>query len=118
MLIISCLVNWDRFIAQNQINDAKNIDVMYLTNLSDTVLPELQSLLNNKSVNLDVQIKDLTYSNNSTERDNYGSTPIISQRKFIENQLKNFKENYAKKEWQSWNYDDLRVFETINGKGI
>lgn len=118
VLIISCLVNWDRLIAQNQINVAKNIDVMYLTNLSDTVLPELQSLLTNKKVNLNVQIKDFTYSNNSTERYNYGSTPIISQRKFIENQVKNFKENYVKKDWQSWNYDDFRVFGAVNGKKI
>jgi hypothetical protein len=118
VLIISCLINWDKLIAQNQINDAKNIDVMYLTNLSDTVLPELRSLLTNKKVNLEVQIKDYTQQNNSTERYNYGSTPIISQRKFIENQLKNFKENYPKKDWQSWNYDGFRVFGAVNGKGI
>lgn len=118
VLIISCLINWDRLISQNQINDAKNIDVIYLTNLSDTVLPELQSLLNNKRVNLNVQIKDYTQENNSTERYNYGSTPIISQRQFIENQLKNFKENYQNKDWQSWNYDDFRIFEVINRKRI
>ncbi len=60
-----------------------------------------------------VQVKDYTYSNNSTKRNNCGSTPIISQRKFIENHLKNLKENYGKKDWQSWNNDDLRIFEEI-----
>lgn len=64
---------------------------------SEDVTNELQSLLNNKKVNLDVQIKDFTYSNNSTARYNYGSTPIISQRKFIENQVINFKKNTVKK---------------------
>ena len=118
VLIISCLVNWDRLIAQNQINKAKSIDVMYLMNLSDAALPELQSLLTNKKVNLDGEIKDFTDSNNSTARYNYGSTPIISQRKFIENQVINFKKKYGKKDWQSWNYDDLRVFGVINDKGI
>jgi hypothetical protein len=110
VLIISSLVNWDRLIAQNQINDAKNIDVLYLTNLSDTILPELQSLLTNKKVNLSVQIKDYTNSNSST--------PLITEREFIENQIKRFKENYPKKGWQSWNYDDLRVLGAFNGEGI
>ncbi len=115
ILIISCLVNWDRLIAQNQINVAKHIDVIYLTNLSDTVLPELQSLLINKNVNLSVQIKDYTYSNDATEKSNYSSTPIISEREFIENQIKNFKEKQKVKDWQSWNYDDSRVLEALNG---
>lgn len=118
ILIINCLFNWDSLIAKNQINQFKNIDVMYLLNLGDTVLPELQSLLTNKKVNLSGQIKDYTQKNSSTERYRYGSTPIISQRQFIENQLKNFKEKYQKKEWQSWNYDDFKVFETVNEKGI
>ena len=118
VLIVSCLVNWDKLIAQNQINEAKNIDIMYLTNLSNTVLPELQSLLTNKKVNLNVQIKDYTQKYSSTNGDLNGSTPIISQRQFIENQLKNFKENYPKKDWQSWNYDDFKVFGAVNGKGI
>jgi Domain of unknown function (DUF4173) len=110
ILIISSLVNWDRFIAQNQINDAKNIDVLYLTNLSDTVLPELQSLLTNKKVNLEVQVYDYTNSNSSI--------PLITEREFIENQIKKFKENYPKKGWQSWNFDDLRVLGALNGKGV
>jgi Domain of unknown function (DUF4173) len=118
VLIVSCLVNWDRLIAQNQINEAKHIDVIYLSNLSDTVLPELKSLLTNKRLNLNVQIKDFTQKFSSTNGDLNGSTPIISQRKFIENQLKKFNENYSKKDWQSWNYDDLRVFRSLNGKGI
>jgi Domain of unknown function (DUF4173) len=109
-LIISSLVNWDKLIAQNQINDAKHIDVLYLTNLSDTALPELQSLLTNKNVNLDVQVYDYTNSNSST--------PLITEREFIENQIKRFKENYPKKDWQSWNYDDLRVLGALNGEGI
>jgi hypothetical protein len=110
VLIISSLTNWDRLIAQNQINDAQHIDVLYLTNLSDTVLPELQSLLTNKKMNLDVQVYDYTNSNSST--------PLITEREFIENQIKKFKENYPKKDWQSWNYDDLRVLGALNGEGI
>ena len=54
---------------------------------------ELKPLLTNKKLNLEVQIKDFTYSNNSTEKYNYSFIPIISQRKFIENQLINFKKN-------------------------
>jgi len=61
------------------------------------VTNELQSLLTNRKVNLDEEIKDFTDSNNSTARYNYGSTPIISQRKFIENQVINFKKNTVKK---------------------
>ena len=61
------------------------------------VTNELQSLLNNKKVNLDGEIKDFTDSSNSTARYNYGSTPIISQRKFIGNQVINFKKNTVKR---------------------
>lgn len=63
----------------------------------EDVTNELQSLLTNKKVNLGGEIKDFNNSNNSTTRHNYGSTPIISQRKIIENQVINFKKNTVKK---------------------
>ncbi len=112
ILIISSFLNWDRMIAKYNINVAQNTDVVYLMNLSDTVLPELQSLLNNPKVNLSVQVRDYTeYS--SAPKSYYRSTPILSQRDFIKNQVLRFKENYKEKDWQSWNYDDFRVFEAI-----
>lgn len=112
VLIISSFLNWDRMIAKYNINVAQNTDVVNLMNLSDTVLPELQSLLNNPKVNLSVQINDYTeYS--SSERYYERSTHILSQRDFIKKQLLRFTENYKKKDWQSWNYDDFRVFEEI-----
>ena len=99
-------------IAKYNINVAQNTDVVYLMNLSDTVLPELQSLLNNPKVNLSGQIRD--YTDYSSTETHYGrSAPIISQRDFIRKQLLRFKENYKKKDWQSWNYDDFRVLEEI-----
>ncbi|MDZ7900068.1 MAG: DUF4173 domain-containing protein [Arcicella sp.] len=109
VLIISSLINWDRMIAKYNINVAQVTDVVYLMNLSDTVLPELQSLLNNPKVDLSTQIRDYT---------EYSSTPIFSQREFIDNQLLKFKNKYQKKDWQSWNYDDKRVFEEIKLGGI
>lgn len=112
VLIVSSLVNWDRVIADYNINTAQVTDVVYIMNLSDTVLPELQSLLNNPKVNLSGQVRDYTeYS--SAEEYNGRSTPIISQRDFIELQLLRFEENYQDRDWQSWNYDDKRVFEAI-----
>ena len=112
VLIISSFLNWDRMIAKYNINVAQNTDVVYLMNLSDTVLPELQSLLNNPKVNLSGQIRD--YTDYSSTETHYGrSAPIISQRDFIRKQLLRFKENYKKKDWQSWNYDDFRVLEEI-----
>jgi hypothetical protein len=117
VLIISSLVNWDKMIAKYNINTAQVTDVVYLLNLSDTVLPELQSLLNNPKVDLSVQIKDYTdYS--SAEEYNGRSTPIISQREFIKNQVLIFEEKYQDKDWQSWNYDDKRVFEEIKLRGL
>jgi hypothetical protein len=116
VLIISSLVNWDRVIAEYNINTAKVTDVVYLMNLSDTVLPELQSLLNNPKMNLSGQVKDYTYHNPADDR--YISTPIISQKDFIKEQLLRFKESYQKKDWQSWNYDEKRVFEEIKLGGI
>lgn len=85
-------------------------------NFSDTVLPELQSLLHNPKVNLSGQVNDYTIygSIDGYER----STPIISQREFINRQITKFKENYKKKDWQSWNYDDKRVFEEVKLGGI
>jgi hypothetical protein len=85
---------------------------VYLMNLSDTVLPELQSLLNNPKVNLSVQVRDYTDYSSINKYDGR-FTPIITQRDFIKNQVLRFKENYKEKDWQSWNYDDFRVFEGI-----
>ena len=116
VLIISSLFNWDKAIAKYNINVAQTTDVIYLMNLSDTVLPELQSLLHNPKVNLSGQVNDYTVygSIDGYER----STPIISQREFINRQIVRFKENYKKKDWQSWNYDDRRVFEEVKLGGI
>ena len=116
VLIISSLLNWDRAIAKYNINVAHNTDVIYLMNLSDTVIPELQSLLHNPKVDLSGQVHDYTIygSIDGYER----STPIISQREFINRQITKFKENYKKKDWQSWNYDDRRVFEEVKLGGI
>ncbi len=112
VLIISSFLNWDRMIAKYNINVAQNTDVVYLMNLSDTVLPELQSLLNNPKVNLSGQVYDYTaYS--STEKFYGCSTPILSQSDYIKKLVFIFNENHKKKDWQSWNYDDFRVFEEI-----
>jgi hypothetical protein len=112
ILIISSLLNWDRAIAKYNINTAQVTDVVYLMNLSDTVLPELQSLLNNSKVDLSGQVRDYTFDGSAKEYYER-STPILSQKDFIKKQLLRFKKNYQKKDWQSWNYDDKRVFEEI-----
>lgn len=116
LLIISSFINWDSLIAKYNINTAKHLDVAYLLNLSDTILPELQSLLKNPNISLSTSVRD--YTQNSSTVDYYRSTPIITERQFIENQIIDFKEKYKNKEWQSWNYDDLRVFKAINQEKI
>ncbi|MCU0470295.1 MAG: DUF4173 domain-containing protein [Arcicella sp.] len=112
LLITSSFINWDSLIAKYNINTAKQLDVAYLLNLSDTVLPELQSLLKKPNVNLSTSVRD--YTQNGSTADYYRSTPIITERQFIENHIIDFKKRYKNKAWQSWNYDDLRVFKAIN----
>ncbi len=110
VLTVSCLVNWDRFIAHYNINYAKQLDVVYLLNLSDTVLPDLVSLQDNPKVNLRREIRDYT---NPKDENSFGSTPI-SMNDFITNQKQYYLQRTKLKSWQSWSYDDLRIQESLN----
>lgn len=105
ILIISCFVNWDKLIAQNQANRQQKADVMYLIEIGDSVLPELQSLLNNPKVNLDLCANFGNYR--------YSDNPV-SEREFIQDRIKIFKANYPRKDWQSWNYEEKRIFESLH----
>jgi hypothetical protein len=109
LLIISSFFNWDSSIANYNIKYAKTLDITYLLNLSNNVLPELQSLLNTSKINLAVTVYDYT----SSDKFQYNRLPPISQRAFILAQIALFKQEYPTKNWQSWNYADQYIFNQL-----
>jgi Domain of unknown function (DUF4173) len=114
MLIISCLLNWDSYIAHYNINKAKVLDVIYLLNLSDKTLPDLKDLLANKKVDLSGRILDLSseihyggYSNYNRKYD------YCTKAEFIQYQIDIFKNKQKNIEWQSYNYSDVKILKAI-----
>ena len=116
ILSISSLINWDGLIVHYNIQYAKQLDVTYLLNLNDSVLPELNNLLKSPKTNLSEMVTD--YTRESDGDNDYPRYKRISQRQFIEKQVKRFKENYPKKEWQSWNYSDYQTYKQLVSSNV
>lgn len=93
VLLLATFVNWDRVIARYNVahlQAIQKIDVAYLLQLSDSVLPELTQLGN--------QFPQIV-----TERER----TVIRQRE------QTFIQHYPQQSWQSWNYDDFRVYHLV-----
>ncbi len=86
ILFTSTFFNWTSIITNYNLNHASRaqIDFDYLIDLSDSNIPQLQSLLNNNNINQ-------------------------NQKRHLIEKTDHFYNNYLNKEWKSWNYDDYRI---------
>ncbi|MFC0181131.1 protein of unknown function [Pseudarcicella hirudinis] len=112
ILVLSSFVNWDAIIANYNIYYARKLDVTYLLSLSNNVLPELNTLLYDSKAKLNPFIID-----NSNIKSSY-TPPYISQREFIVKRIEQFRNDYEKKQWQSWNYAESEILKQLNAKKL
>jgi len=86
VLFTSSFFNWTSIITNYNLTHATRaqIDFDYLIDLSDSNIPQLQSLLNNNNIN-------------------------PKKKRYIIEKTDHFYYNYLDKEWKSWNYDDYRI---------
>ncbi len=107
VLLTAALINWDSQIAHYNINKAKKLDVLYLLNLSDRALPQLNGLLKNPAIQLNKKVEDRMAS---WGRDGY---PILTEAAFIHKRLQIFKQKQAQSGWQSYNIQNEQILKAI-----
>lgn len=92
VLLISCMINWDRMIIECDQEGQKQYDVYYLLSLPSSNIPLL-----------------IEFEKNISNNENKA---IL--KKYLPRKIKEFTRYYHKKSWKSWNYQDQKVQETID----
>jgi hypothetical protein len=92
VLILSVFVNWDLFITKYNISYSKTLDREYILSLSDSVLPDLAK---------------------ATANDDELQKSITDVHKIIETRKKYFIQNYNSSDWQSFNFENKRIYENL-----
>jgi hypothetical protein len=103
VLLIATCINWDRLITQYNMQHLDKVG--YAIFLSDTNLPELVEFAKHIDDN---HISSYYIADEKTIRQ-------FNTKEYVERKKKNFLERYQKlsDKWQSWNYDDERVYQFI-----
>lgn len=113
VLVISTFINWDMLITNYNLVYPKKIERNYLAKLSNSNLPILFSLQENKAISTKLFNKDaskvISFSGSYYKypTDEYDFFIDVSN-KFYQFLLKN-----SMKSWKSWNYDNDRVYREL-----
>jgi hypothetical protein len=101
VLALSSLVNWDLYITRYNLNNKplKDVDVNYLLSLSDANIPELISVMKEKSFPaLNQKINDKLYTNDFVHHLSWKITDYLTS---------------YKPSWQSWDLRDQRIGKSL-----
>lgn len=114
VFILFCLFNWDKIIATYNIEVSKHLDRSYLLELSDTNLPQLVLLEQNNMTRNEVE--SIIREKKAATNVNIDSLLISETENFkreLSKRLCYFMKNKENLHWQSWNFDDERVYDEL-----
>ncbi|MDQ3191059.1 MAG: DUF4173 domain-containing protein [Bacteroidota bacterium] len=98
LLILACIVNWDKQITNYNLSYSKNVDIEYLIDLSYINIPYFIE------ANPQLFTDDDIY---------YGSKRMVSIKKQLKHKIILFENEYKQSDWQSWSFHKSKVFEVI-----
>jgi len=112
VLMIASTFNWDRYITNYNLANAKTLDTEYLLNLSDANIPELLNYDNEKKLNGFVSSTILSYEAQEDLRTGIYNYPK-SYQNILHSKLFRFMKMYEEYGWKSWCIDRQNVYQRI-----